>query len=392
MTVTAINANSTPAPGGSWNKTADELGRWNGGSYTQRLYRYGAGPAASAPGQRKLALGDWSVHVFDARTQPPTHVRRFYQTVWAQNLYGAGGQLHGLEVGDYLPWAGAWTAPTGTDRNIIVEWLPTVTEDGKHWTWEGCDTVETMRSLYLFAPYEPWYNGSDLFGINGQNGFYKASSVMIAASGGINVGMYSAAWVNAQERGNGTLNRMGVVLGEELLDGEAAHAQALTIASTAFAPQDSKPGIEGEDFFGPATRFEWSTESVSLRAPVTDTNPDHQTPHGYRAVLKKSVDIEERVQLALKYLRARGVTTPDTTKRAITALFVGKQDYGEIVGETSGSGMWVETDGWKGSKQAKVAWRTIGVTADTVGAFERCTTAVFGEADWEAVRAVEPGT
>lgn len=391
MTVTTMKA-GPPCPGGSWNKTADELGRWNGGDYLARLYRYGGGPAMAAPGQRKLAIGDWSVHVFDARTQPPTHVRRLYQTVWAQRLYGPGGQFHGAAIGDYLPWSSSWTAPTGTDRNIIVEWLPRATRDGK-WTWDGCDTPETMRSLYLFAPYEPWYNGGDFLGINSQNGFYRCDPnyVMVAASGGVTVGMYGAGWKNEQERGNGTLNRMGVVLGEELLDGSVAHVQALTIASTAFAPQDSKPGIEGEDFFGPATRFEWSTEAVGLRAADTDTNPEHQTPHGFRVALKKSVDIEERVQLALKYLRARGVTTGDTTKRAVTALFVGKQAYGEIVSETSGSGMWVETDGWKGGKAARVAWKTIGVTQDTLSAFERVSTAVFTEDDWEAVRAVEPG-
>lgn len=391
MTVTAMTAGRQPCPGASWNKTADEMGRWDGGVYAQRLYRYGAGPNG-AMGQRKLAIGDWSVHVFDARLQPPSHLRRLYQTLWAQKLYGEGGQLHGVSVGDRIPWSGAWTAPTGTDRNIIVEWLPLPTEDGK-WTWEGCDTPETMRTLYLFAPYDHPYNGSDLFGINSRNGYYQTDPayMMVAASGGISIGLYGDGWTNAQERGNGTLNRIGIVLGEELLDGEVAHAQALTIANTAFAPLAAKPGIEGQDYFGPATRFEWATETVALRSPGADTDPEHQTPHGYRAVLKKSVDIEQRVDLALKYLRARGVKTGDTVRRGVTALFVGKQTHGEIVGETSGSGMWVETDGWKGSKAARTAWASLGVTRDTLPAWERVTSAVFGEDDWEAVRPSEPG-
>lgn len=380
-----------PCPGASWNKTADQLGRYNGGVYASRLYRYGGGPAGRV-GQRRLAIGDWSVHVFDARSQPPTHLRRLYQTMWAQKLYGEGGQFHGVSIGDRIPWAGAWTAPTGTDRNIIVEWLPIATPGGS-WTWEGCDTPETMRTLYLFAPYEPWLNGSDFLGINGRNGFYSttAQSAMVAASGGISVGLRGNGWVNAQERGNGMLNRAGVVLGEELLDGVVNHAQALTIANTAFAPQSSKPGIEGSDYFGPATRFEWATETVSLRSPSADINPDHQTPHGYRAVLKKSVDIDAKVSEAVRLLTARGVVVGDTARRAIRALFVGKQEYGEIVSETSGSGMWVETDGFKGSKKARACWASIGVSTSTLGAWERVTSDVFTEADWEAVVAAEPG-
>ena len=419
----------TPYPGASWNLDVRDIGEdVEHADRAMVLERWGGGPTAPT-GYWRMAFNEYAVCQYDAalllasgqrNPMAPTKVRRLFQAVWAQKLYGAGGQIYGAKVGDWLPWSDKWVAPPGNDRIVIIRNLPKVKLDDKGrvvkdstgrpvFTWEGGDTTSTSRTLVLKQSWDLVWNAYDLLegGMNIRAGLTSTDheAVMVVGSGGIQVGDFGIAWEQNASRGSGLNKLVGQVTAEAVLDaqgGPLETAMNLTIANTMFAPRATKAdgilGTEGEHFLGPALRCEWATEDVPTRwgrGNEADIDPSHQSMHGLRTYLHPEFDAEAAAYQAVARLcRKLGLPMPTmlgmessplyrTTLTLLTTAMV----RGRIVLETSAYGMHTETDG----PSARELWRKAGVAKLEHRAYQEI---LFGAAlpeDWRVALPTIPG-
>lgn len=421
-----------PFPGASWNQTADVLGRAPDAIQYRaaRLFDYGGGPAPR--GSWGLAIGNYAVPQYDCwdhvNGKPsdlaPNTIRRVFQSTWAQQLFGQGGAFTGIRVGEWIPWNNAWTfSPPddplypNNDRLVNVLNVPTiklVTSGPKKGTfatdpkgnvlfdYSSCADPQTQRNMGFFAPYDMEWNGSDFWGINSRNGFYQTApgSKLICAAAGLTVGQFGTGWEKRNyppERGSGMPKLMGQVLMEEILDGAIEHAMNLTFVNTMWFPKKGpQGGVEGIHFVGPATRAERLEGTLTMHSPgvVSDSDPDHQTPHGTRVHLVDSYDIDRGIDITRRRLISVGFPSSfvEPLCKSGKVVLVCAAKYGWICSETGNWGMHTETNGRTTTVTDAQAVRCgFGTTKPERAAASSVVASTFTAADLEVVNPSKPG-
>lgn len=338
-----------PFPGSSFNKKARELGYSPDQSLAERFYKYAGGKAPA--GYFRLAMGDYSIPIYNALVDKPNTKIRLYQNVTMRNL-GYGRLRGGLKEGIELPWNFAWRPGTANDRCMIVENLPLKKVDG---------TTEFV-TLNLWMVYDAFYNAVDWpWGPNYANGFgttwpYDLSAnttnpgnrKVCVAGASITRREWEPDWEFIESRGAGISERVGILTADEVLSGDVGHCLAVTIANTSFGP---KPGEPGVTYFPPARRVEWET-TQALSRPSYDPDPLHNIPEGTRIVV-------ERTDTEIRDLCGGN--------RALETLARCLRDYGIMPLETGGYGTQVETTGLIGPDGPK--WIGMGIASTSPGRF-----------------------
>lgn len=432
-------------PGASWNETAAALGRAPEEIQprAQTLHNHGGG---SAPlGEYRLTFGEYAVPEVDCLgpdgkphpTNAPNRIRRLYQAVWAQGIWGersdgTSSAFTGCKIGEWIPWNDAWKPGTGNDRLLNIRNMPTIrwataaelkkNPKAPRYTFDysSCADPATQRFMGFFATYESEYNGHDWFGINARNGWYDTApwDKLICAAASVTVGHYTPGWRDriGKERGSGMPKMAGQIKAEAVCDHFLAgtiqplpNALNLTVTNTMWRPNataaqaaaarppyEARTGRPGIDFVGPARQAERVEGMLTLHSPgiVSDPDRSHQTLHGTRIALNPDTDVDRLVAARLVAIKTRyklDLTMKDPLARFLYGIVLTDMVMGDICDETGNYGMHSETD-WNPADPVPTAlWARAGVTTKTapVAIYLRCD--MYKASDWYLVNPTAPG-
>ena len=312
----------------------------------RRLIEYGAGERAVAEGNGgyvRIRLGDYScpIYQFDETMVATKADRQRTGWFWARN-FPAGWSLNqgtagNAAIAQKVPMSNALVAGSGNDQFVLVEDRP----GGRVW----CYWVFKQNEINILHPLNIARGGLDSSSprlCNGGTDYHRPFSAGANGRGG---------------RGMGLLRRALVTTAEEILEGTVRHAAALAITSTRWAA--AKPGVEGQDWFPPATRAEWIAGQGGRTMKPSWL---HRTvPEGLRIWNPRYAGSSTLINTWLG-----NHFDPGPQRDFWRIIFTQWCSYGLVVSETTNYGMGVDFDGMRGP--ARSIYEDFGFDYSQLGA------------------------